>query len=365
MTQPSTDPGRFERNLRGIAIALLLIGCLVVLWPFLSSILWAVVLSFTAWPIYQRILRATGGRRSWAALWMTLGTMVVLLLPFLLVGFSLADDVKRFTASAQQWIEIGPPAAPAWLARVPLVGGSLSATWSTFAGDSKALVQQLKQFIEPASSVLLKVSIIVGHGILELTLSILIAFFLYRDGVFVAERAAAGAERIAGESGRHLLELAGRTVRAVVYGILGTALAQGVLAGIGFLIARVPGAMMLALLTFFLSVLPFGPPLIWIPVSIYLFMKVSVAWGIFMVFWGLIISSADNVVKPWLISQGADMPFILIFFGVIGGAMSFGLVGVFLGPTLLAVSYKLLREWLVVQPKIVTPSGTGDSPVSY
>jgi predicted PurR-regulated permease PerM len=140
----------------------------------------------------------------------------------------------------------------------------------------------------------------------------------------------------------------------VVYGILGTALAQGVLAGIGFLIARVPGAIVLALLTFFLSVIPVGPPLIWIPVAIWLFAKVSIAWGVFMVIWGLIISSADNVVKPWLISKGSTMPFVLILFGVIGGAMSFGLVGVFLGPTLLAVGYNVVLEWLVTTPKIVT-----------
>jgi predicted PurR-regulated permease PerM len=111
------------------------------------------------------------------------------------------------------------------------------------------------------------------------------------------------------------------------------------------LIAGVPGALVLGLLTFFLSVIPAGPPLIWIPVSIWLFAQGHNGWGIFMVIWGIGVSSVDNVVKPWLISQGSDLPFLLIFFGVIGGAMAFGFIGVFLGPTLIAVGYRMISEW--------------------
>jgi predicted PurR-regulated permease PerM len=157
-------------------------------------------------------------------------------------------------------------------------------------------------------------------------------------------------ERIGGERGKHLLTVAGNTIRGVVYGILGTALAQALLAGIGFLIAGVPGAAVLALLTFFLSVVPMGPPLVWIPAVIWLFHQGHTGWGIFMLFWGVGVSSVDNVVKPWLISQGSDMPFLLIFFGVLGGALAFGFIGVFLGPTLLAVGYRLVTEWATTAP---------------
>jgi predicted PurR-regulated permease PerM len=154
-----------------------------------------------------------------------------------------------------------------------------------------------------------------------------------------------GVERIGGERGRHLLTVAGNTVRGVVYGILGTALVQAVMAGIGFVIAGIPGAALLALLTFFLSVVPFGPPLIWLPAAVWLFQQGSTGLGIFMLIWGVGVSSVDNVIKPWLISQGSDMPFILIFFGVLGGALVFGFIGVFLGPTLLAVGFRLVEEW--------------------
>jgi len=117
------------------------------------------------------------------------------------------------------------------------------------------------------------------------------------------------------------------------------------MAGIGFVIAGVPGAALLALLTFFVSVVPVGPPLVWIPAALWLFYQGSTGWGIFMLAWGVLVSSVDNVVKPWLISQGSDLPFILIFFGVLGGALVFGFIGVFIGPTLLAVGYRLVEEW--------------------
>jgi predicted PurR-regulated permease PerM len=140
--------------------------------------------------------------------------------------------------------------------------------------------------------------------------------------------------------------VAGKTVRGVVYGILGTALAQAVVAGIGFVIAGVPGAALLALLTFFFSVVPLvGTALAWVPAALWLFHQGSTGWGIFMLVWGVGVANIDNVVKPWLISQGSDMPFILIFFGVLGGALSFGFIGVFLGPTLLAVGFRLVEEW--------------------
>jgi predicted PurR-regulated permease PerM len=184
-----------------------------------------------------------------------------------------------------------------------------------------------------------------GGGLVQLALSIFIAFFLFRDGVAIGQRVTAAVERIGGERGMHLLEVAGNTVRGVVYGILGTGLVQALMAGIGFLIAGVPGAALLALLTFFLSVVPVGPPLVWLPAALWLFYQGKTGWGIFLLVWGVIVSSVDNVVKPWLISQGSDLPFILIFFGVLGGALVFGFIGVFIGPTLLAVGYRMVEEW--------------------
>ncbi len=337
---------RLEQNLGWAVLLALAVGCLVVMRPFVSALLWAVVLCFSSWPFYQRLLRLVGNRRTLAALIMTLGMVLVLLLPFVFVGTTLAGNVQDLTAATRAWVGGGPPAPPAWLAKVPAVGPRAAEYWQSLAQDTAKLWTEAQRLIEPAGTWLLKAGLALGGGLVELALSIFIAFFLFRDGVSAAQRLTASVERIGGARGQHLLEVAGKTVRGVVYGILGTALVQAVVAGIGFLIAGVPGAALLALLTFFASVVPIvGTTLVWLPAAIWLFYQGSTGWGIFMAVWGVGVANLDNIVKPWLISQGSNMPFILIFFGVLGGAIAFGFIGVFLGPTLLAVGFRLVEEW--------------------
>jgi len=349
-----TSHTRLERIISGTVLVLLLIACLLVLRPFTSALLWAVVLCFSSWPLYSRVLRLVGGRRTLAALVMTLGMILVILLPFVIIGAAVSDDVRDLTTAVQRWIDTGPPVPPDWLGKLPLIGSRAVEYWQTLATDGTKLAAEAKRFIAPASAFLLMIGKMLASGLLELTLSILIAFFLFRDGESAAERFVIMVERVADARGRRLLSLAGSTVRGVVYGILGTALVQAVMAGVGYLIAGVPGAGMLALLTFFLSVVPIGPPLIWVPAALWLFHEGSTGWAVFMLVWGIGVSSVDNVVKPWLISQGSDMPFLLIFFGVLGGALSFGFIGVFLGPTLLAVGYRLVTEWAAGATTVAT-----------
>jgi len=338
-----------ERNLGLLALALLLLGCLVVLRPFFSGLLWAVVLCFSTWPLYRRVLESFGGRRTLAALAMSVGMMLTLLLPFLIIGLSLADSVKELTTETRAWLDEGPPDPPAFLKRVPAIGPTIDTYWRESAEDSAKFLQEAKHLVEPVGRAALKVGLVLGRGVLEIGLSIFVAFFLFRDGVSAAERFTTGVVRLAGERGRRLLVVAGNTVRGVVYGILGTAVVQAVIAGIGFAIAGVPGAALLALLTFFLSVIPAGPPLIWVPATLWIFHRGETGWGVFMLIWGMGVSSVDNLVRPWLISQGSTMPFILIFFGVLGGVVAFGFIGVFLGPTLLAVGYRLVEEWVSIR----------------
>lgn len=334
-----------EQYMAWVVLALLVGGCLLVLKPFVSAVLWAVVLCFSSWPIYQRVLKILGNRRTLAALVMSVSMILIILLPFIVIGTTLADSVKDFTAATKQWISGGPPAPPSWLAKIPVVGEKAVDAWKDMAADTAQLREQAQKYIEPVSARLLKLAIALGGGLVQLSMSIFIAFFLFRDGVYAAERLKSMVERIGGARGQHLLTTAGNTVRGVVYGILGTALVQAIMAGVGFLIAGVPGAALLAFLTFFLSIVPMGPPLVWLPAALWLFNQGHTGWGIFMLIWGVGVSSIDNVVKPWLISQGSAMPFILIFFGVLGGALAFGFIGVFLGPTLLAVGYRLMEEW--------------------
>jgi predicted PurR-regulated permease PerM len=337
---------KIERNLGWFVVLLLLFGCLLVLRPFVSALLWAVVLCISSWPIYRRLLGWLGNRRTLAALVMTLAMILIVLLPFFIVVMTLADNIQELTSATRNWIDAGPPAPPEWLAKIPVVGQKAMDYWQSMAADTAKLWTQAQRLIEPASSWLLRGGLALGGGLLQLAFSIFIAFFLFRDGVSAARRLNHVVERIGGERGHHLLNVAGRTVRGVVYGILGTALAQGVAAGIGFLIAGVPGVALLALLTFFSSIVPVvGTALTWLPAAIWLFHQGSTGWAIFMLVWGFGVANIDNIVKPWLISQGSDLPFILIFFGVLGGALTFGFIGVFIGPTLLAVGFRLLEEW--------------------
>jgi predicted PurR-regulated permease PerM len=335
-----------EHRIAVIILIALLLGCLLVLLPFVSAILWAVVLCVSSWPLYTRLLMWLGNRRSLAAGIIALGMILVILLPFVIVGASAGDNIKDLTATIKQWGESGPPAPPSWLGKIPVVGQKATAQWEVLAKDTSKLRAEAGHRLEQITPKLLKAGLALGAGLMQLALSILIAFFLFRDGGRLGERVAIAVGRIGGERGQRLLTMAAGTIRSVVYGILGTALAQGIATGIGLLIAGVPNAALLALLAFFSSVVPVvGPALVWLPAALWLFSKGATTWGIFLIIWGAAVNQIDNFLKPYLISKGSDMPFILIFFGVLGGAMSFGFIGVFLGPTLLAVGYRLVAEW--------------------
>lgn len=341
---------QIERIAALTALGLLVAGCFLVLGPFLSAVLWAVILSFSTWPLYCRLLSLFGNRSTLAASVMTLLLIVTLIAPFVILAVNLGDNVASLAKALYKVLEQGPPQPPAWIGSLPMVGAYLQSGWQSFAQDSAKFMAELQKLAAPAMQWLLNTGLVFGQGFLHLCLSVLIAFFFYRDGAMIADRLDAGMARIAGERAQYLLQLAGATVRGVVYGILGTALAQGILAGLGFWMAGVPGPLFLGLITFFFSVIPMGPPLIWVPASLWLFYQGATGWGVFLLVWGVVVvSSIDNIIKPYLISQGSDLPFILVLLGVLGGALAFGLVGIFLGPTLLAVGYNLIREWTLTK----------------
>jgi predicted PurR-regulated permease PerM len=204
----------------------------------------------------------------------------------------------------------------------------------------------LRRLVQPAQAFLIAVGKVLVEGVLQLTLAVFIGFFLYRDGETLMATLRAVATRLAGNLGGAMIETVNNTVVGVMYGIVGTALAQGIVAGIGLWIAGVPSALLLGAATFLLSPVPIGPPLVWGGAAIWLFSHDKIGWGIFMLIWGVfVVSSIDNFVKPLLISRGAAMPFVLVLLGVFGGVIAFGFIGVFLGPILLAVGYSLTRRW--------------------
>ncbi len=337
---------KLEQNLGWLVLIMLGAGCIAVMWPFLSAFLWAGILCFSCWPLYGRLLAFLKGRKTVAAAMMALGLMLVVLLPFAIIGATLADQVKDLSTAARSWIDSGPPKPPAWLNKLPVVGPRAVSQWQNVTQDSTKFVAALRRVIEPVSAKLLSLGVLLGAGLVHLALSLFICFFLFRNGTWAASQLSAVVMRIGGDRAARLLDLAGSTVRGVVYGVLGTALIQAVLAAIGFLIAGIPGAGVLALFTLFLSVVPLGPALVALPGAFWLYHQGATGWAVFIMIWALGVGSIDNFLKPWLISRGSPSPFLLILFGVLGGAIAFGFIGVFLGPTLLAVGYRIFQEWV-------------------
>jgi len=337
---------RVEQIVQISAIVLLLVGCLLVLQPFLGALLAAAILCFSTWPVYRFIERHTGGWRWLAALVMTLLILLVLVVPLALIALSFRDDVPLLLENARELFARGLPGPPEWVARIPLVGEQLDASWREYAESRDKLGETLKRYSQPARDVLVKTGLIIAEGVLQFTLIAFIAYFFFRDGAALVEALRNALSRVAGHLTENLLAVVGGTINGVVYGIVGTGLAQGLAALIGFLIAGVPGSVMLASLTFILSIIPAGPALIWGGAAVWLAYYDQAGWAVFMILWGFfVISSIDNFVKPLLISRGAAMPFMLVLLGVFGGVLAFGFVGIFLGPTLLAVGFNLVRRW--------------------
>ncbi len=332
-----------------VLIVLLALGCILILRPFIAALLFAAIICVTTWPLYVRLLQKC--RRPWlAALLMTLFLMLVVLLPMGFLVANLTDAVPALVEKIRALIDAPPTVAPAWLHNVPVIGAQAEQYWEHLAASREEFNKLLRQIYDPAQKILLKSVVLAGQGLLQLVAVLFIAFFFYRDGTVLAQRLLALGQRLGGELGGQMLELTRNTVKGVMIGIVGTAFAQALVALVGFVIAGVPGAVMLAAATFFLSMIPIGPPLIWGGATYWLFDQGQAGWAIFMAVWGFfVISSVDNVVKPMLISHTASLPILLIALGVFGGVLAFGFIGIFLGPALLALGLVLTDRYTALR----------------
>jgi predicted PurR-regulated permease PerM len=277
---------------------------------------------------------------------MTAMIALVLVLPFVVAGITLTENVSRME-DLFRFLQGGLPIeAPEWARRLPWIGPAIERAWPRFAQDTGELSKALKATGLGVGKWFLAHSLDFGKGIMQLALSVVIVFVFYRDGERMTARIAAGAHRIAGDVSQRLLSVAGSTVRGVVYGIIGTALAQAIMAAVGFWVAGVPASLLLGVLTFLLALIPAGPPFVWVPAALWLFHEGQTGWGVFMAVWGFfVISGIDNLVRPYLISRGSNLPFVIVLLGALGGIFAFGFIGLFLGPVLLAVGYALIREF--------------------
>lgn len=327
-------------------VALITIGCLIVMAPFLTAILLASIFTLSAWPAFEWSRSKLGLSTGMAAIFVTLLLTSIFILPLVIVGTSAAENFNSLMELVQTSMQSGDLAKVSdTLAHIPWVGNELADYWTGLINDTTRMKDLLQSSAKPVSSSLIALGSTIGQGLLQLAIAIFIAYFFFRHGIHVAIRLRNLSEKFGGERGRQLLEVTKKTLIGVVYGILGTALAQGALAAFGLWIAGVPGASLLGLLTCFLSFIPIGPPLIWGPAAYWLYTQGQTGWAVFLAIWGVaVISSIDNILKPYFISLGSNLPFVLVLFGIGGGVLAFGFIGIFIGPTLLALAYSIILE---------------------
>ena len=339
---------RFDTIIRFLLAALVAVGCLLVVQPFLTAMMVAAVIVVVTWHPFERVRRWLRGHATSAAAVMVLGLVLLVILPLSALSGAAAAQAPGFVTLAKSWLADGFT-VPAWIDRVPWIGPWLHSELDAFLSNKEQIAALGKSLVEPVSRFLLAAATLLGNGLLQLVLVALVAFFFYRDGEHLAAGFNRLLQRVSGSLSAEVSKILVDTTKSVVYGIVGTAAAQALVAMVGFLIAGLPGAVLLSAAVFLLSVVPVGPPLVWGGAALWLYSQGEPGWALFMFLWGaLAISSVDNVVKPLLIARGTPLPIALVFLGVLGGVLAFGFIGLILGPVLLAIGIAMGREWMKV-----------------
>jgi len=363
---PPGTPFGFDRLARWGLLLLLAYGCWRVLEPFVAAILFSLAIAIATWPVYRWLAARLGGRRNLASAVACLAVSVLVIGPAAILLLSIGDAAGWLLQQLDAWRVAGPVDPPEWLARIPVMGEPLAAWLREVTSGQDRIAHGLSGLIEPARGVALAGGRALGSGLAQTLFAGVLLFFLYRDGVFLGRWLEAMASRIGGDDTGLVLETMRGTLGGVMVSVFGTALAQATVATIGFSIAQVPSPLLLGAATFVLSMAPFGPPLIWGGAAFWLFQHDRQGWALFMVLYGaLVISMIDNVVKPLLISRSSRLPVVLTFVGVIGGVLAFGAVGVFIGPTILALVVNLGNRFSPQQaeplPRVADPANPPES----
>lgn len=345
------------------ALVLLVVGCVVVLWPFAAAISWALIIAVATWPLADRLRRALGGRRTLTAAVAVAALVLLVLLPLLAIGLGLVDSANAAANAVESFLR-HPPAPPAWLDTIPLVGESAHRLWSDFAAGELGIGSALQPYVGGLGDVAIGTVTTLGADLFQVLMSLLVVFFLYRDGHSARLRLERFVGRVVGPRGPHLLAEAHGTTIGVLYGVLGTAIIQGTLTGMALWAAGIPGALFLGLFAIVLSVIPFGVSLVFIPSALWLVVSGQPLWAAAILVWGIFpVGALDGVLRPMFISTGTRLPYVLILLGVMGGALTMGLLGVFLGPVLLAIAFTLIHEWTTGQDETAPASNRETSAV--
>jgi predicted PurR-regulated permease PerM len=359
--QPATLRGA-RQDLARVLLAVLTIGGLIlisawVLLPFLGAVVWATTIVAATWPFMLRLQSVLWGRRSLAVTVLTATLLLVLFIPLAISIGAIVENAGEIIAWLQSLRTFQLPTAPAWLAGLPLIGPRAAELWNHVATSGvEQLAREAAPYAATVGTWLIAQIGSIGLVVLQFLLTVVVSAILYANGEAAALLVLRFGYRLAGERGVNAMRLAGRAIRGVALGIVVTALVQSALGGISLAIAGVPFAALLSGVMFVLCIAQVGPMLVLVPAVIWLYWSGASGWGTFLLACTVVVGTMDNVLRPFLIKKGADLPLLLIFAGVIGGLVAFGLIGIFVGPVVLAVTYTLLDAWMNDEPYVGEPS---------
>jgi len=335
-----------------ITIAVLFIGALITasFWifkPFLTSFIWATIIVVATWPLMLKLQGWFWNKRGLAVMAMTLILLLVLVVPLTLAIFAIMDSADKITGGIKSLGTLTVPPMPEWVGKIPVVGKKLAVSWQYYAAlPPEELSAVLTPYAKNALGWFIAKAGSFGMMILQFLLTVIISAILYATGETAASGVRSFARRLAGAKGDETAVLAAMSVRGVALGVVLTALIQSVLGGIGLAVTGVPAVAVLTAVMFMLCIAQVGPALVLILSIVWLFYRGEPFWGGVLIAWSIPVLILDNIIKPILIKKGADLPLLLIFAGVIGGLIAFGVIGLFIGPVVLAVSHVLLKAWI-------------------
>ena len=313
--------------------------------PFLAALTWAVMVAYATYPLYERLRSLLGGRGSLAAAIMSLASAVVLFAPLVWGAIAAQQEAGVLAAAARKFLAY-PPAIPQWIERLPAVGAWLAQIRNDWLSQPDIVTADLADWLKARTGDMAAIAGQIGKNLGKMLISLVAMFFVYRDWEFIVAQVRNVFSRFLAERVDDYLIAIGTTTRAVVYGLLVTAFIQGALAGASYAVAGAPAPVLLGLITAVLALIPFATPIAWGGVGLWLLSQGEMAAGIGVMVWGAaVVSQIDNIIRPIVISAQTDVPFLFVLIGVLGGVIAFGLIGLFVGPIVLAILLAVWREW--------------------
>jgi predicted PurR-regulated permease PerM len=321
------------------------IGCFLILSPFLSAMLWAAILVYCLWPVYARFCRYV--RPTVAAFVITIVVAGFVLVPLVRLALLVAREARNGRGWVQDVVQNGLPPAPHFLQKIPMVGGLIADFWNNSADDLGGAASSLQPILGTVAHTALKLLLHMTNGLVGSVVALFFAYFFFLAGEEIVARIRQVLLRlINAQRLDELFTLVAGTVRGVVFGIVGTAAFQGVLYAIGFELVHAPQALLLAGIAGLISIVPAGAMVVYVPLCLYLLAVGHPVYALLLaIYCFVVVGGADSILRPWLISRGASLPYAMTLVGVLGGAITFGALGIFLGPVLLALGFALAEEF--------------------